>query len=96
MQEGGALQFHITIAVLIISRLRATDSVQPYVNRKFDNFDNIFTYSENGWEHSTMDSFKNYKRTISHGTEGDYFTVDFEGTGIILTGAQKGDTVAKH
>lgn len=40
-----------------------------------------------------MDSFKNYKRTISHGTEGGYLTVDFEGTGIILTGAQKGDTV---
>lgn len=60
---------------------------------KFDNFDNIFTYSENGWEHSTMDSFKNYKRTISHGAEGGYLTVDFEGTGIILTGAQKGDTV---
>ena len=62
---------------------------------KFDNFDNIFTYSENGWEHSTMDSFKNYKRTISHGAEGAYFTVDFEGTGIILTGVQKGDTVVR-
>lgn len=73
-------------------KVEATDSVQPYVN-KFDNFDNIFTYSENGWEHSTMDSFKNYKRTISHGAEGGYLTVDFEGTGIILTGAQKGDTV---
>ena len=60
---------------------------------KFDNFDNIFTYSENGWEHSTMDSFKNYKRTISTGAEGAYLTVDFEGTGIILTGVQKGDTV---
>lgn len=72
-------------------KVEATDSVQPYVN-KFDNFDNIFTYSENGWEHSTMDSFKNYKRTISHGAEGAYFTVDFEGTGIILTGVQKGDT----
>ena len=60
---------------------------------KFDNFDNVFNYSENGWEHSTMDSFKNYKRTISNGAEGAYFTVDFEGTGIILTGVQKGDTV---
>ena len=60
---------------------------------KFDNFDNIFTYSGNGWEHSTMDSFKNYKRTISNGTEGAYFAADFEGTGIILTGVQKGDTV---
>ena len=42
-----------------------------------------------------MDSFKNYKRTISHGVEGAYFTVDFEGTGIILTGVQKGDTVVR-
>ena len=42
---------------------------------------------------SYKDSFKNYKRTISHGAEGAYFTVDFEGTGIILTGVQKGDTV---
>ena len=40
-----------------------------------------------------MDSFKNYKRTISTGAEGAYLTVDFEGTGIILTGVQKGDTV---
>ena len=62
---------------------------------KFDNFDNVFNYSENGWEHSTMDSFKNYKRTISNGAEGAYFTVDFEGTGIILTGVQKGDTVVR-
>lgn len=73
-------------------KVEATDTVHPYVN-KYDNFDNIFTYSENGWEHSAMDSFKNYKRTISHGTEGGYLTVDFEGTGIILTGVQKGDTV---
>lgn len=73
-------------------KVEATDTVHPYVN-KYDNFDNIFTYSENGWEHSTMDSFKNYKRTISTGAEGAYLTVDFEGTGIILTGVQKGDTV---
>lgn len=70
-------------------KVEATDSVQPYVN-KFDNFDNIFTYSENGWEHNTMDSFKNYRRTISHGTDGASMTVDFEGTGIILTGMQSG------
>lgn len=92
MQEERHSTVHITTAVFDNVKVEATDSVQPYVN-KFDNFDNIFTYSENGWEHSTMDSFKNYKRTISHGAEGAYFTVDFEGTGIILTGVQKGDTV---
>ena len=73
-------------------KVEATDTVHPYVN-KYDNFDAIFTYSSDGWEHNTMDSFKNYKRTISTGAEGAYLTVDFEGTGIILTGVQKGDTV---
>lgn len=33
-----------------------------------------------------MSSFKNYKRTISDGTEGDSFTVSFEGTGFALSG----------
>lgn len=73
-------------------KVEATDTVHPYVN-KYDNFDAIFTYSSDGWEHNTMDSFKNYKRTISTGAEGAYLTVDFEGTGIILTGVQKGDMV---
>ena len=73
-------------------KVEATDTVQPYVN-KFDNCDKLFTYSESGWEHSTMDSFKNYKRTISHGKEGASVSVDFEGTGIILTGAQSGESV---
>ena len=69
--------------------VEATDTVQPYVN-KYDNLDSIFTYSADGWEYSTMDSFKNYRRTISHGTEGASVTVDFEGTGIVLTGMQSG------
>ncbi len=70
-------------------KVEATDTVQPYVN-KYDNLDTIFTYSADGWEHSTMDSFKNYRRTISHGTEGASLTMDFEGTGIVLTGMQSG------
>lgn len=70
-------------------KVEATDTVHPYVN-KYDNFDVIFTYSSDGWEHNTMDSFKNYRRTISHGTDGASLTVDFEGTGIILTGMQSG------
>lgn len=73
-------------------KIEATDTVQPYVD-KFDNFDKLFTYSENGWEHSTMDSFKNYKRTISHGNDGASLSIDFEGTGIILTGAQDEENV---
>lgn len=73
-------------------KIEATDTVQPYVN-KLDNFDSAFTYSTDGWSHSTMDSFKNYKRTISKGTEGAFAEIGFEGTGIILTGAQSGESV---
>ena len=73
-------------------KVEATDTVQPYVN-KLDNCDSAFTYSSEGWNHSTMDSFKNYKRTISKGTEGAFAEIVFEGTGIILTGAQSGDSV---
>lgn len=72
-------------------KVEATDTVQPYVN-KFDNLDSIFTYSESGWEHNTMDSFKNYKRTVSCGSDGAFLSVDFEGTGIILTGVQASES----
>ena len=67
------------------------EGAETYVTR-FDNTDLMFDYTGE-WNHNTMSSFKNYKRTISKGAEGAYFTVDFEGTGIILTGEQKGDTV---
>ena len=42
------------------------------------------------WNHNTMSSFKNYKRTLSSGKAGCSFTVDFTGTGIALTGGGKG------
>lgn len=73
-------------------KVEATDTLQPYVS-KLDNFDIAFTYSKDGWEHKTIDSFRSYKRTISKGTEGAYAEIKFEGTGIILTGAQTGESV---
>jgi len=72
--------------------IEATDNIQPYVSKP-DNFDSAFTYSDNGWEHKTMDSFKNYKRTVSKGTEGAFAEVKFSGTGLILTGVQSGESV---
>ncbi len=72
--------------------IEATDDIQPYIN-KLDNFDEAVTYSENGWTHSTMDSFKNFKRTVSKGTDGAYAKINFSGTGIILTGAQASECV---
>lgn len=73
-------------------KVEATDTVSPYVN-KLDNFDSAFTYSTDGWDHKTMDSFKNYKRTISKGSEGAFAEIEFEGTGIVLTGVQSKESV---
>ncbi len=72
--------------------IKATDNVQPYV-KKLDNFDHAFTYSKDGWEHKTMDSFKNYRRTLSKGAKGAYAEIKFYGTGLILTGVQSGESV---
>ena len=60
------------------------EGIDTYVTR-FDETDSCFTF-EGSWEHNLMSSFKNYKRTISDGTEGDSFTVSFEGTGFALSG----------
>ncbi len=57
---------------------------ETYITR-YDETDPCFTF-EGNWEHDLMSSFKNYKRTSSKGSEGDSFTVSFEGTGFALTG----------
>ncbi len=62
-----------------------------YVTR-FDETDSCFTF-EGNWEHNLMSSFKNYKRTISDGTEGDSFTVSFEGTGFALSGETRENAI---
>ena len=67
------------------------EGVDTYIIR-VDNTDMAFNYSGD-WEHNTMSSFKNYKRTLSSGTAGCSFTVDFDGTGIALTGGGKGATL---
>ena len=48
---------------------------------------------EGEWEHNTMSSFKNYKRTISKGKVDSVLTVSFDGTGFALTGETGGETV---
>ncbi len=59
-----------------------------YCVRKFDNFDKEFQYSENFWTHSSMDGFRSYKRTLSKGSTGAEVSINFSGSGIILTGPQ--------
>lgn len=64
---------------------------EPYITR-FDETDSCFEYSGE-WEHNTMSSFKNYKRTISKGSQDSVLTVTFDGTGFALTGEANGETV---
>lgn len=71
--------------------IEAADGAEPYITR-FDNTHAMFTYSGD-WQHETMSSFKNHKRTLSSGEAGCSLTVEFDGTGIALTGGGKGATV---
>lgn len=73
-------------------KVEATDSEHSYVE-KSDNLDEAVTYSEAGWEHTLMSSFRNYRRTISTGTEGASALIRFCGSGIVLTGEQKTEGV---
>lgn len=56
-----------------------------YVAR-FDDTDSCFGYSE-GWEHRLMSGFADYKRTVSIGSAGEFFTFEFEGCGFGIFGA---------
>lgn len=55
-----------------------------YITR-FDDTDSCVRYGGK-WEHTTMSSFRHYRRTISKGFEGAFAEISFEGTGIILAG----------
>ncbi len=72
-------------------KVDAIDGVDTYITR-LDATDDGITF-EGSWSHSTMDSFKNYKRTASTGEAGVSFTVEFDGTGILLTGVESGSAV---
>jgi hypothetical protein len=67
------------------------DGTSPYITR-IDNTDYAINYSGE-WDHNTMSSFKNYKRTISRGSKGASFTLNFKGTGFAVTGASSEDSV---
>lgn len=59
-------------------------SEDTYIER-YDDTDLCFMY-EGEWNHVTMSSFRNYKRTISEGKEGSAFSFSFKGSGFALTG----------
>lgn len=67
--------------------INAIENTQTNITR-YDDTDTCVNYTGK-WEHNTMSSFKNYKRTISTGSENAAVTIDFEGTGIGITGENK-------
>ena len=68
-------------------QINTVDGAEPYITR-FDNLDAEFEYSE-GWKHKTMDSYKNYKRTLARCVESVDLTFTFSGTGVAFTGITK-------
>lgn len=72
--------------------IEPAEGADIYITR-FDNTDMMFDYTGD-WNHNTMSSFKNYKRTLSSAKAGCSFTVDFTGNGIALTGGGKGATLS--
>lgn len=65
-------------------KLEPVEGAETYV-RRYDNTDIQFGYN-GSWTHNTMDTFRNYKRTVSEGETGAEFTFDFKGTGFGFTG----------
>ena len=72
-------------------RVEPAGNAEAYVTRLDDTDDGIAYTGD--WSHSTMDSFKNYKRTISTGNSGASVDIQFDGTGIVLVGAESGNSV---
>lgn len=64
----------------------------PYVER-FDNTDENFQYTGD-WHHTTMGSFKNYKRTISEGGKGAKLNIKLKGKGFAVTGIASDSAIA--
>ncbi len=66
-------------------QLAPVQNYDTYIT-KYDNTDICCDYT-GSWDHATMSSFRNYKRTISTGSENAVVAVTFDGTGAALAGA---------
>ena len=93
MQSAGRAALYSSYYNNCFDNVRAepVEGAEAYVTR-LDDTDEGITYTGD-WTHSTMDSFKNYKRTISSGNSGASVSIEFDGTGIVLVGAESGNAV---
>lgn len=66
------------------SRLLIEPGEDTYI-RRYDDTDSVFDY-EGEWEHDTMESFHNYKRTISTGKAGSLVHLRYTGGSFAVFG----------
>lgn len=92
LQGAGRAAIYSAYRKNCYKNLKITPLDEKYYITRFDNLDSVFTYDDKTpWEHSLMDSFKCYKRTVSKGQKGSSFTLTFYGSAFILTGnSEKG------
>ena len=92
LQGAGRAAIYSAYRKNCYKNLEITPLGEKYYITRFDNLDSVFTYDDKTpWEHSLMDSFKCYKRTVSKGQKGSSFTLTFSGSAFILTGnSEKG------
>ena len=92
LQGAGRAAIYSAYRKNCYKNLKITPLGEKYYITRFDNLDSVFTYDDKTpWEHSLMDSFKCYKRTVSKAQKGSSFTLTFSGSAFILTGnSEKG------
>lgn len=92
LQGAGRAAIYSAYRKNCYKNLKITPLGKKYYITRFDNLDSVFTYDDKTpWEHSLMDSFKCYKRTVSKAQKGSSFTLTFSGSAFILTGnSEKG------
>lgn len=98
MQAGGRVALYSNFDKNLFSNLEIYPvGKNPYITR-YDNFDDCFEYIESEkshWEHCTMGSFKQYKRTSSKGFSGSKLKLNFKGKSFYLVGSCDEKTIFK-
>lgn len=73
------------------TEIAPVEGYDTYITR-YDDTDGCFEYSGD-WEHETMSSFKNLKRTVSNGGQNSTAVFNFTGNGFAITGGSNGEGV---
>ena len=91
VQSAGRASLYSSFNKNMFDNLLVEANENCYITR-YDNTDLCCDYSGN-WNHTTMGSFKTYKRTSSDGEAGAVMTIKFNGNGFAVTGENKKDAV---